>query len=141
MVIWPELEAGLEFARQVLLDLDIPVTLVQEFTDSDRRDRYQREECENTGLHTMQQLKYARDVLDLTWEEIGTEGLLAGKSIRSLNIRQSTGLTVVGVLRKGQFFSNPDADFIFSAGDVVALIGAKIKKDEMLKKLVPANTH
>ncbi len=137
MVIWPELEAGLEFTRQALLNLDIPVTLVQEFTDTDRRDRYQREECENSDLQTMQQLKYARDMLDLTWEEIGAQGLLAGNSIRMLNIRQATGLTVVGVLRNGRFIANPDADFVFAAGDIVALIGARIKKDELVKKLVP----
>ncbi len=126
-VILPQLEVGLEFARQALLSLDIPVTMVQQFTDSDRRERYQCDECNNSELRTLQQLKYARDMLDLSWEEVHEEGLLAGKSIRSLNIRQATGLTIVGVLRNGSFKANPDADFVLLAGDVIALIGGKIK--------------
>ncbi len=130
-VILPQLEVGLEFARQALLSLDIPVTMVQQFTDSDRRERYQCDECNNSELRTLQQLKYARDMLDLSWEEVHEEGLLAGKSIRSLNIRQATGLTIVGVLRNGSFKANPDADFVLLAGDVIALIGGKIKKDDL----------
>ncbi len=138
MVILPDLEVGLEFARQALLNLDIPVTMVQQFTDSDRRERYQRDECENSALHTLQHLKFARDVLDLTWEDVGVDGVLVGQSIRSLNIRQRTGLTIVGVLRNGGFIANPDADFIFLAGDIVALIGGKIKKDDLMNKTVSA---
>ncbi len=131
MVILPELEAGLEIARQTLLNLNIPVTLIQEFTDAGRRDHYQREQCDNPELRTMLQLKNARDLLDLSWEEVGDNGVLSGRSIRDLNIRQTTGISIVGVLRDGQFFANPEADFTFAAGDMIALIGQKIGKDKL----------
>ncbi|MCK5913507.1 MAG: cation:proton antiporter, partial [Desulfuromusa sp.] len=42
MVIRPELEAGLEIARQVLLDLQISVPQVQKFIDSARQDQYRQ---------------------------------------------------------------------------------------------------
>ncbi|WP_029918305.1 cation:proton antiporter [Pelobacter seleniigenes] len=127
MVILPELEAGLEIARQALLNLKIPLPVIQEFTDSARRDNYQRESLLEADLRTMQLLKNARDLLELTWEELAEQSLLVGHSIRDLNIRQMTGASVVGVLRTGQFIANPPADFIFRAGDIVALMGRSLQ--------------
>jgi CPA2 family monovalent cation:H+ antiporter-2 len=60
----------------------------------------------------------------LSWEELNAESLLVGCSLRQLDIRQSTGASVVGVLRDGIFIANPSADFIFQAGDMIALIGS-----------------
>ncbi|KJR41948.1 Regulator of K+ conductance, partial [Candidatus Magnetoovum chiemensis] len=36
MVVLPEMEAGLEIARQALINLEMPVTVIQEYTDAVR---------------------------------------------------------------------------------------------------------
>lgn len=122
MVILPELEAGLEIARQALLNLRLPVPEIQKFTDAARRDHYHHLDQEPSEVNNIQLLKNARELLELHWEELTGESLLTGNSLRQLDIRQLTGASVVGVLRQGRFIPNPSADMIFKAGDMIALI-------------------
>jgi len=131
MVILPELEVGLEIARQALLNLNIPVPIIQKFTDSARRDLYHQTHDDQTGWKNIRLLKNARDLLELSWEELSEESLLIDRSLRQLDIRQSTGASVVGVLRDGTFIANPSADFVFQAGDMIALIGSPRQRDSV----------
>lgn len=128
MVILPELEAGLEIARQALLNLHIPVMEIQKFTDSARRDHYHHTYEDQSELKHIRLLKNARELLELRWEELNEESLLVGSSLRQLDIRQMTGSSVVGLLRQGTFIANPSADLIFKKGDVLALIGSMNNK-------------
>ncbi len=123
MVIRPELEGGLEIARQVLLNLNIPVPLIQKFTDAARQDHYQQLSDDQAGLDNIRLLQKARDSLELSWEELSEGSSLVGHSLRQLDIRQSTGASVVGVLREGNFIANPSADLVFQVGDMIASIG------------------
>lgn len=123
MVILPELEAGLEIARQALLNLDFPVSEIQRFTDETRRDHYHGEYEDQPEMKNIRQLKNARDMLRLSWEELGENSLLIGRNLRQLDMRQTTGASVVGILRQGTFISNPSPDLVFKVGDMVALIG------------------
>ncbi|RLB70333.1 MAG: hypothetical protein DRH07_08795 [Deltaproteobacteria bacterium] len=68
-------------------------------------------------------LQKACDLLELSWEELDEESSSVGCSLRQLDVRQSTGASVVGVLRKGSFIANPSADLVFQAGDLIASIG------------------
>lgn len=124
MVILPELEAGLEIARQALLNLNLPVTEIQKFTDAARRDHYHHAYADQEHLKHIRSLKNASDLLQLKWQELNQDSLLVGRSLRQLDMRQLTGASVVGVLRDGQFMANPSADLVFQAGDMVALIGS-----------------
>ncbi len=123
MVIFPELEAGLEIARQALLNLNFPVTEIQRFTDAARRDHYHKDYEEQQELKSIRQLKNAKNLLELSWEELREDSLLVGRSLRQLDMRQLTGASVVGILRQGHFIANPSPDLVFKAGDMVALIG------------------
>jgi len=61
-----------------------------------------------------------------------TEGShCAGKKMGELNIRQSTGATVLAVLREGVPQPNPGADFLLTVNDHMLALGT----DEQLKKL------
>ncbi|MCF6266232.1 MAG: cation:proton antiporter [Desulfuromusa sp.] len=123
MVIRPELEAGLEIARQVLLNLNIPIPIIQKFTDASRQDHYQQLSDNRAGLDNIRLLQKARDLIELSWEELDEESLLVGHSLRQLDVRQSTGASVVGILREGEFTANPSADLVFKAGDLIVSIG------------------
>ncbi|MCD6187784.1 MAG: cation:proton antiporter [Desulfuromusa sp.] len=123
MVIRPELEAGLEIARQVLLNLNVSVPVIQKFTDAARRDHYQQLSDDQADLDNVRLLQKARDLLELSWEELDEESSSVGCSLRQLDVRQSTGASVVGVLREGNFIANPSADLVFQTGDLIASIG------------------
>ncbi|SEA14471.1 Kef-type potassium/proton antiporter, CPA2 family [Desulfuromusa kysingii] len=124
MVIRPELEGGLEIARQVLLNLNIPVPVIQKFTDSARQDHYQQLYDDQDGLNNIRLLQKARDSLELNWQDLSADSWLVGRSLRQLDIRKKTGASVVGVLRDGKFIANPSADLVFQEEDMVASIGS-----------------
>jgi len=123
MVILPELEAGLEIARQALLHLRIPTTVIQRYTDAIRRELYHPISEARDDQQEIRQLKNARDLLELSWQRLAPESSLSGHSIREGDIRKRTGASVVGVLRSGEFIPNPGADFRFASGDLVSVIG------------------
>jgi CPA2 family monovalent cation:H+ antiporter-2 len=123
MVILPELEAGLEIARQALLHLKLPVPVIQRYADALRRDHYHPTHGMSPESQELYLLKNARELLDLSWERLGDENLMVGKSLRELDTRRTTGASIVGVLRAGEFVPNPAADFVFTTGDLVAILG------------------
>jgi CPA2 family monovalent cation:H+ antiporter-2 len=123
MVILPELEAGLEIARQALLHLKLPIPVIQRYTDALRREHYHPVAELSKEHQELLLLKNARELLELSWERLGPESWMAGQSIRELDIRRATGVSIVGVLRAGDFTPNPAADFVFAVGDLVAILG------------------
>ena len=133
MVILPELEAGLEIARQALLNLKIPIPTIQRFTDSVRLEHYHSDMHSQQGNQDIRLMKNVRELLELSWEQLGEESLLVGKSLRELEIRQTTGVSIVGVLRAGTFTSNPSADFVFRVDDLIAVIGTPSQQKSLQK--------
>lgn len=121
--VQPEFEASLEIARQALIHYDIPRSEIQKFTDLVRRDLYSSLYENKDNYDELANLQLASKLFDLTWFKIPDNSSLSGKSISELNIRNLTGVSIIGVLRKGALISNPDKDFIFSAGDNIAIIG------------------
>lgn len=122
-VVQPEFEAGLEITRQALLHLHIPATEIQRYTDAVRRELYAPLYQTHYDHRTIVQLQNAGDLLELTWVNLSPGSPLNGRNIRELDIRSQTGASIVGVIRKGVFYPNPDAEYNFADGDLVAVIG------------------
>jgi len=129
MVILPELEAGLEITRQALLHINVPVPVIQRYTDSARRGLYHPISEAREDRAEMRRLKHARELLELTWERLVNGSGLTGRTLRELDIRRQTGVSVVGILRKGDFIPNPPADFRFEQGDLVGVIGNAAQRE------------
>ncbi|MFA6686891.1 MAG: cation:proton antiporter, partial [Desulfuromonas sp.] len=123
MVILPELEAGLEIARQALLHIDIPIHQIQEYTDTIRKELYHPIMDSEDDLNDITQLMNARQLLELSWEKLEEDNPMVGRNLRQLDLRSKAGVSVVGVIRDGSFIPNPEPDFIFARGDYVAAIG------------------
>ena len=47
----------------------------------------------------------------------------AGRTLRDLELRSSTGATVLAVRRGGTTITSPDASFVLAAGDDIFLLG------------------
>ena len=122
-LILPELEAGLEIARQALIRLNVPLADIENYTDEVRRGLYRVLQSEEGQLKTLNNLASARNILELNWVTLPENSLLAGVSLKTSDIRRRTGASVVGVMRQGEFRPNPPADYVLEAGDTVALIG------------------
>ncbi|OGQ86074.1 MAG: portal protein [Deltaproteobacteria bacterium RIFOXYD12_FULL_56_24] len=145
MVVLPEMEAGLEIARQALLHLDIPVPVIQQYTDEIRQKMY-------TPMYSQQnyqlltRLNTIKNLLEISWVEITPTSPLIGVSIKEAAVRTKTGASLVGVMHKKEFHSNPKAEYCFTEGDLIAVVGNKQERlafkkmaDSLAKKL-PSNS-
>ncbi|MBU2515759.1 cation:proton antiporter [bacterium] len=136
MVVLPELEAGLEIARQALLHLNIPAVIIQNYIDSIRQKHYSSAHYSQKPSNTLMQLKNAQNLIEITWTQIEKSSPFLEKSLRDLKIREKTGVSIVGVIRNDIFRSNPNAEYRFLNGDLVAIMGNAEEREIFLKSAV-----
>ena len=123
-VVQPHFEAGLEIARQALLHLNIPASEIIKYEDAVRHDLYEPLYRINKEYKEMADLKKAVNLLDLNWIDLNTKSPMIGKSIKQLDIRKRTGISIVGIVSSGNNInSNPDSSYRFKVGDRLAVMG------------------
>lgn len=123
MAVLPEMEAGLEIARQALLHMEVPVSAIQQYTDAVRQTVYEPMSESHPDQKLLETFHHFRTMLEMAWVRIDETSSLVNQTIEKAAIRTRTGATVVGVLRNGQMKSNPSADFSFASDDLVAVVG------------------
>lgn len=129
MVVSPEMEAGLEIARQALLHLQFPVTAIQQYTDDVRKEVYAPIYKSHHEYDLITHLNSFKDLLEISWVHITDQSPLLEKTIKQADIRSQTGASVVGVIHENQFLSSPTVDYCFKNGDMVAVIGKPDERD------------
>lgn len=139
-VVQPEFEASLEIIRQSLVILDVPLTTIYSLTDNIRRQSRSKYRVENIHSLMMDNIKKTPFLMETSWIEVLRDSPLSGKSIKELAIRSSTGVSVVGVLRNGEFLPNPNADFIFQSSDFIAIIGLPQCRNKFIDTMISPNT-
>ena len=137
MAVLPEMEAGLEIARQALLHLDMPVSMIQQYTDAVRQIVYSPMIHSRPEQQLLEKLHHFRALLELSWVRVEEKSPLCSQSIEKAAIRSRTGATVVGVLRGENMKSNPSADYSFATDDLVAVVGNSTER-EAFKTLASA---
>jgi CPA2 family monovalent cation:H+ antiporter-2 len=120
--VQPEFEAGLELGRQALVHLGIGAGEVQRFSDGVRRERY-APISEPSREGPLEGLRRASSMIETDWVDLPHDSPLAGRTIGELRIRPRTGASIVAVVRGGEVFTNPGADFAFAPGDAVSVLG------------------
>ncbi|MDZ7402441.1 MAG: NAD-binding protein, partial [candidate division KSB1 bacterium] len=131
-VVQPEFEASLEFTRQALLHLNVSIKEIQQLTDAIRREMYAPLYESNYSYRTITQLQSACNLIDLNWVTIDEGSPVIGRTIRELQIRKRTGVSVVAVLRDGSLLMNPDPDFRFEKDDLVGVVSEPPQLAEFL---------
>ena len=124
-VIQPELEGGLEVMRHTLLLLGYPAVQVQQFTDTARRDTFDPTSTRAQEYLLLEKLVGAVRGIEIVWRGLESGSLLAGKTIAEANLRATTGVSVIALIRQGTVEANPKTGTILSSGDVLGLIGEK----------------
>ncbi len=123
-LIYPEFEAGLEMTRQVLLYLRIPVPEIQSRTENLRRQLLSNATTSGSDYRTLSQMRAAEQQFDLQWVELKPGNPLLDVSIGEAEIRKTTGVSVVGIIRENTLETNPEPSFRFLENDLVAIIGS-----------------
>jgi len=63
--------------------------------------------------------------LDFTWFRLPSHSPLDGQTLGELQIRSTTGASVVGVVHGGSLMANPDGQVRLEAEDLVAVLGTR----------------
>ncbi len=122
-VVQPALETGLEYARKMLRLLGMPPLAVQCFADAVQSGGYaQICQGEQPPEGALQQMEAMR-AMDVAWVEVLEGSPLDGQSPASLNIRKTTGVSVVGVMRNRIMHPNPEPTMTFKSGDTLMVMG------------------
>jgi monovalent cation:H+ antiporter-2, CPA2 family len=138
--VQPELEAGLELARQALARFGVSAEEAHNFADGVRRELYAPISGEGTanegGDGPLARLRQASQAIEVEWVRLPevqvpgkkeTEGHagrdLLGHTIGSLGVRSKTGASILAVVRGDEVIPNPGADLAFEAGDAVGVLG------------------
>ncbi|GAE37346.1 cation:proton antiporter regulatory subunit [Halalkalibacter akibai] len=69
------------------------------------------------------QMKIFKSQIVTEWIELKKDSPVAGKTIKELEIRKRTGVSIVGIFRKGEVIASPEATEQLLVGDTIMAIG------------------
>ncbi len=134
-VIPEEFETSVEIFARVLRRLRIPRNVIALQVDLIRRQGYSMLRGLQLPRQTLDQLA---DILAATTTEsfmVPRASAAAGRTIRQLQLRKTTGVTIIAVVRGGQPLTNPPADFEIRSGDILVMVGNHAQLDKALSRL------
>ncbi|HEX2028788.1 MAG TPA: cation:proton antiporter regulatory subunit [Nitriliruptorales bacterium] len=74
-------------------------------------------------VHDLERLQHLSSELALDWLVVEADSPADQRSIGQLQLRSTTGVTVVAVLRDGQTLPTPGPDFTLRSGDTAVVVG------------------
>ena len=122
----PEFEAAIEMTRQALIHLNVPAYDILRVATAVRRERYGLP-AEKLDDHRaiLSQVGEVTRHLDFTWLRLPDESPFHARTLGDLQIRSTTGASVVAVVHGGLLTANPDGGVRLEAGDLVAVLGTR----------------
>jgi CPA2 family monovalent cation:H+ antiporter-2 len=143
-VVQPELEAGLEMVRQVLVHFQVPPTDIQRFSSAVHQELYAPlygEDGEDAtaiaspSAQLLRRLKYATRALTIEWVTLPASCALAGQTLGESAIRRRTGASIVAVMRGKNVVPNPPIEYRFEADDLLAVLGTS-EQEEAFRAMI-----
>ena len=131
--VQPELEAGLELARQALARFGVAAEEAHTFADGVRRELYAPISGEEGGDRLFARLRQASQAIEVEWVRLSGDQVpdkesptgrgLLGHTIGDLGVRSETGASILAVVRGDKVIPNPGANLALQAGDAVGVLG------------------
>lgn len=122
-VIPEEFETSIEISSRVLKYYHFPTNVILYVADKLREDSYKALRRVVIPKHTLYDHSSALKELEVESYLVTNKCSLIDKSIRELEIRKKTNVTIIAVKRGEQLFVNPDPDFVFSENDIIIFVG------------------
>jgi CPA2 family monovalent cation:H+ antiporter-2 len=143
-IVQPELEAGLEMVRQVLIHFGVEPVDIQHFSESVHQELYAPFYAEANGgesatrsARLLKQMRRISRTLDIEWCTLSPESSIAGQTIGAAQIRSRTGASIVALVRDQQMHPNPDPDHRLESGDALAMLGTLEQRHALRQLLEP----
>jgi monovalent cation:H+ antiporter-2, CPA2 family len=124
LAVAEELEASLEIVAQLLATVDVPGNIIQVLVEDYRR----REAMPVLRVSAAPRVPLNQLAPDLLSTPVATHQVNegdwgAGRTLAELNLRATTGATVLAVKRDGRSWTSPPADLTLAPKDVLYLLG------------------
>ncbi|CAN5681946.1 cation:proton antiporter [soil metagenome] len=136
-VIPEEFETSIEIFARVLQRYGVARHVIEGQIEQIRRQGYQMLRSPNLPDIKMANLNAALQAAVTETVKLDENSPIAGKNLGELDLRNTTGVTLIAVLRNGNTEINPGADYELSEGDVLVLLGSSEKIEEAVKILQP----
>jgi CPA2 family monovalent cation:H+ antiporter-2 len=135
-VVRPELEGGVEIVRRTLLQLDLPVRDVQQYSELIRREGLSESDRPSAEqVRVLHDLVTAAQGLEVAWLTVEAGSPLAGQSIAASHLRSRTGASIVAISRASGLIPNPAPAEVVNSGDRLAVIGTSRQVDEINRSI------
>ena len=134
-VIPEEFETSVEIFARVLRRLRTPRNIITLQVDLIRKQGYSMLRGLELPRQTLNQLE---QVLAATTTEtfmVPAAAPAVGRTIRDLQLRKTTGVTVIAVVRDGKSITNPTPDWQIQAADILVMLGSHAQLDHALTLL------
>lgn len=136
-VIPEEFETSIEIFAHVLHEFAVPDNVVEQQVTLIRAGRYGmlRGRASDRALRSEWMRVFDAAVTQTCM--VLERSPAAGKTMRELDLRSRTGVTIVAITRGGKPTANPPADFRLEIGDVLVLVGTHQELDKAKVALAP----
>jgi CPA2 family monovalent cation:H+ antiporter-2 len=134
-VIPEEFETSVEIFARALRLLRVPRNVITLQVDLIRKQGYGMLRGLRLPPQTLDQLG---DILAATTTEsfmVPKTSPAVGRTIRQLQLRRETGVTIIAAVRNSQPITNPPVDFEIHAGDILVMVGSHAQLDAALRRL------
>ncbi len=105
----PEFEAAIEMTRQALLHFNVPAHDILHVASAVRHEQYgDADATRERDIGGMSRIGEIARQLDLAWVRVPDDSPFEERTLRELDVRSSTGASIVGIIRGGSLLANPD---------------------------------
>lgn len=122
-VIPEEFETSIEISSRVLKYYHFPSNIIYDVAEKLREDSYKALRRVTIPKHSLYDHTAALKELIIESYYVTGRCSIMNKSIRQLEIRKKTNITIVAIKRGDDIIANPDPDFEFLENDVIIFIG------------------
>ena len=141
IVVPADLEASVKIFSHVLEEYDVPKNILGAQIAAVRAGGYGV--LRGKSSSSPESLEDLLKVIQLTATQtfyVPEHSAASGKSIAELNLRQETGATIIAVVRDREPNTNPPADLVLCASDVLVLVGSHEQR-RLARKLMEVTSH
>ena len=136
-VIPEEFETSIEIFAKVLHHYQVPKNVLIEQIERIRSGSYEvLRRVELPSMNLPQKCEILTDI-DTETYLVNDRSNASGRSIKELEIRSTTGATVIAVKRGNEIIPSPGLEFVFTPGDIIYLIGNKESLSKAFALLEP----
>ncbi|MBI4413974.1 MAG: cation:proton antiporter, partial [candidate division NC10 bacterium] len=123
-VISEDFETSIEIFARVLRRYQVPRNVIGEQINQIRRERYEMLREVAVPAQTLGSLAGALGTVGVESFRLRPDSPGVGRTLRELDLRTRTAVTVIAVIREGQIRSSPDPGAPLAPGDTLVCIGA-----------------